>query len=171
MYLHICTCDRVIMSTAPSHHCLPPHPFCASPLVHHIHLSTSLLVIPRASPSPSPMQWTANPEVTSDATTIQSSSSSFNLDIAAAGAQGLNYILGKTNGYSCCGALGVSNTAGAALCILDYTLYTSQIGVTQVHFHDGIGYKYNFVYICHSHFFTLVTCSLFNFQFRSNLSC
>lgn len=77
--------------------------------------------------------------------TIRSNLSSFNPDIAATKAQGLNFILGETNSYSCHGTPGVSNTAGAALWALDYTLYASQIGVTRVHFHDGIGYKYNFV--------------------------
>ena len=71
--------------------------------------------------------------------------SPFNPDIAATKAQGLDYILGEVNSYSCHGAPGVSNTAGAALWALDYTLYASQMGVTRVHFHNGIGYKYNFV--------------------------
>ena len=56
----------------------------------------------------------------------------------------LTKIISQLLGSSLC-LLGVSNTAGAALWALDYTLYASQIGVTQVHFHDGIGYKYNFV--------------------------
>ena len=77
--------------------------------------------------------------------TIRSNLSPFNPDIAATKAQGLDYILGEVNSYSCHGAPGVSNTAGAALWALDYTLYASQMGVTRVHFHNGIGYKYNFV--------------------------
>lgn len=53
----------------------------------------------------------------------------------------------ETNSYSCHGAPGVSNTAGAALWTLDYTLFASQIGVSRVHFHEGIGYKYSLVKI------------------------
>lgn len=77
--------------------------------------------------------------------TIRSNLSSFNPDISATKAQGLEFILGETNSYACHGAPGVSNTAGAALWALDYTLYASQIGITRVHFHNGIGDKYNLV--------------------------
>ena len=77
--------------------------------------------------------------------TIRSNLTSFNPDIAATKAQGLDYILGETNSYSCHGAPGLSNTAGVALWALDYALYASQIGVTRVHFQNGIGFKFNFV--------------------------
>lgn len=40
----------------------------------------------------------------------------------------------------------MSNTAGAALWTLDYTLFAAQLGITRVHFHEGIGYKYNLVH-------------------------
>ncbi|KAJ7089061.1 glycoside hydrolase family 79 protein [Mycena epipterygia] len=73
--------------------------------------------------------------------TIRSNLSSFTPDIEAVHAQGLNYVFGETNSYSCHGAPGVSNTAGAVLWTLDYALYASQIGATQVYFHEGIGYK------------------------------
>jgi hypothetical protein len=77
--------------------------------------------------------------------TIRGNLSSFNSDISATLQNGLEYVLGETNSYSCHGAPGVSNTAGAALWALDYALYASQIGVSRVHFHEGIGYKYNLV--------------------------
>ena len=77
--------------------------------------------------------------------TIRSNLSSFSPDINVTLQKGLEYILGETNSYSCHGAPGVSNTAGAALWLLDYTLYASQIGVSRVHYHEGIGYKYNLV--------------------------
>ncbi|KAJ7770651.1 ricin B lectin domain-containing protein [Mycena metata] len=77
--------------------------------------------------------------------TIRSNLSSFTPDIQAVHAQGLNYVFGETNSYSCHGAPGVSNTCGAALWTLDYALFASQIGATQVYFHEGIGYKYNLI--------------------------
>ncbi|KAJ7216001.1 glycoside hydrolase family 79 protein [Mycena pura] len=77
--------------------------------------------------------------------TIRSNLASFTSDVAAVHAQGLNYVFGETNSYSCHGAPGVSNTAGAALWTLDYALYASQIGATQVYFHEGIGFKYNLI--------------------------
>ncbi|KAF7327593.1 Glycoside hydrolase family 79 protein [Mycena kentingensis (nom. inval.)] len=77
--------------------------------------------------------------------TIRSNLSSFLPDIAATQEQGLDYVLGETNSYSCHGAPGVSNTAGASLWTLDYALFASQIGVSQLFFHEGIGYKYNLI--------------------------
>lgn len=77
--------------------------------------------------------------------TIRSNLTYFLPDIAATHASDLDYIFGETNSYSCHGAPGVSNTAGAALWALDYGLFASQIGISRLHFHEGIGYKYNLV--------------------------
>ncbi|KAJ7052496.1 glycoside hydrolase family 79 protein [Mycena amicta] len=77
--------------------------------------------------------------------TIRSNLTSFTPDIQATKAQGLDYVFGETNSYSCHGAPGVSNTAGAALWTLDYALFASQIGASKVFFHEGIGYKYNLI--------------------------
>jgi hypothetical protein len=76
---------------------------------------------------------------------IRGNISMFSPDIEATSARGLNYILGETNSMSCHGAPNVSNTAGAALWLLDYTLYATQVGISRLHFHDGIGYKYNLI--------------------------
>lgn len=51
----------------------------------------------------------------------------------------------ETNSIACHGAPGVSNTAGAALWVIDYTLFASTIGISELYFHEGVGYKYNFV--------------------------
>ena len=58
----------------------------------------------------------------------------------------------ETGSIGCHGAPGVSNTAGAALWVVDYTLQASTQDISQVLFHEGIGYKYNFV-----SFFCVVT--------------
>ncbi|KAN0093122.1 glycoside hydrolase family 79 protein [Tylopilus felleus] len=76
---------------------------------------------------------------------IRGNISVFEPDIQATFAQGLNYILGETNSMSCHGAPGVSNTAGGALWALDYSLFATQVGISRLHFHEGIGYKYNFI--------------------------
>jgi len=76
---------------------------------------------------------------------IRGNVSSFSPDIAAVKAQGLDYVFGETNSFSCHGAPNVSNTAGAALWTLDYTLFASQLGISRVHFHEGVGYKYNLI--------------------------
>lgn len=39
----------------------------------------------------------------------------------------------------------MSNTAGAALWVIDYTLQAATLGITEMFFHEGIGFKYNFV--------------------------
>ncbi|KAJ7158873.1 glycoside hydrolase family 79 protein [Mycena filopes] len=78
--------------------------------------------------------------------TIRSNLSSYVPDIEATQSRGLDYVLGETNSYSCKhGAPSVSNTAGAALWTLDYALFASQIGISRVYFHEGIGYKYNLI--------------------------
>ena len=51
----------------------------------------------------------------------------------------------ETGSIGCHGAPGVSNTAGAALWVVDYTLQAATQDISQVLFHEGIGYKYNFV--------------------------
>jgi len=51
----------------------------------------------------------------------------------------------ETNSIACHGAPGVSNTAGAALWAIDYTLQAATLGMQEVHYHQGIGFKYNFV--------------------------
>ncbi|EIM91055.1 uncharacterized protein STEHIDRAFT_128057 [Stereum hirsutum FP-91666 SS1] len=77
--------------------------------------------------------------------TIRSNLTQFSPDISVVQSNNLSYVLGETNSYSCHGAPGVSNTAGAALWALDYTLTASQLGIERLYFHEGIGYKYNFV--------------------------
>ncbi|KAF9812100.1 hypothetical protein IEO21_06383 [Rhodonia placenta] len=69
----------------------------------------------------------------------------FEADINATYEHGLTYVLGETNSVACHGAPGVSNTAGAGLWVIDYTLFASTIGIRELYFHEGIGYKYNFI--------------------------
>ncbi|KAF8072084.1 glycoside hydrolase family 79 protein [Lyophyllum atratum] len=77
--------------------------------------------------------------------TIRGNLTSFKPDITATRALGLDYVLGETNSYACHGAPGVSNSAGAALWGLDYALFATQIGISRVFFHQGLGYKYNHI--------------------------
>lgn len=77
--------------------------------------------------------------------TIRGNLTVFVPDIEATFAQGLDYILGETNSYACHGAPGVSNTAGAALWTLDYALFATQLKISRVFFHVGIGFKYSLI--------------------------
>lgn len=54
--------------------------------------------------------------------------------------------------------VGVSNTAGGALWALDYSLFATQVGISRLHFHEGIGYKYNFVSTTIQHGVSLTLC-------------
>ncbi|TFK95850.1 hypothetical protein BDV98DRAFT_659521 [Pterulicium gracile] len=74
---------------------------------------------------------------------IRGNTTIFAPDAADAKAMGFRYVLGETNSLSCHGAPGGSSRAGAALRAIDYVLSAVKIGVQQVFFHDGIGYKYN----------------------------
>ncbi|KAF8485871.1 hypothetical protein DFH94DRAFT_708576 [Russula ochroleuca] len=76
---------------------------------------------------------------------IRGNLTSYSADIAAVRQKGLTYVFGETNSIACHGAPGVSNTAGAALWGLDYALFAGQLGITRLYFHQGIGYKYNFI--------------------------
>ncbi|KAF9644536.1 glycoside hydrolase family 79 protein [Thelephora ganbajun] len=68
----------------------------------------------------------------------------FNPDITATRSRGLVYVMGETNSIGCHGAPGVSNTAGAALWAIDYTLQAATLGIQEIYYHGGIGFKYNF---------------------------
>ncbi|KAH6915443.1 hypothetical protein BKA70DRAFT_1369145 [Coprinopsis sp. MPI-PUGE-AT-0042] len=78
-------------------------------------------------------------------TTIRGNISFHAPDIAVTKARGLDYVLGETNSFACHGAPGVSNVAGAALWTLDYLLYAAAAGISRIFFHEGIGFKYNFI--------------------------
>ena len=39
----------------------------------------------------------------------------------------------------------MSNTAGSALWAIDYVLHAATLGIKEAYFHEGIGFKYNFV--------------------------
>jgi len=120
--------------------------------------------------------------------TIRSNLSTFNSDIAAVRAKGLDYVLGETNSYSChvCDPLGSLYVPFAHRfifflpgctrceqhcwrCTVDVRLPTlrvcahsfvlriqhitsayhrSQIGISRVFFHQGVGFKYSLVCYC-----------------------
>ncbi|KAK7692975.1 hypothetical protein QCA50_004616 [Cerrena zonata] len=66
-------------------------------------------------------------------------------DIAATKQRGLRYVIGETGSVAFHGAPGISNTAGAALWVIDYSLQAATLGIDELFFHEGVGYKYNFL--------------------------
>ncbi|KAH8602060.1 hypothetical protein B0O99DRAFT_499955 [Bisporella sp. PMI_857] len=63
--------------------------------------------------------------------------------IAAVRSMGLKYILGETNSYGNHGQPGLSNTVEAALWMTDWLLLAASRGIERVHFHHGLGFRYN----------------------------
>jgi len=77
-------------------------------------------------------------------TAVRSNISLFDDGIVVSKERGLDYKLGETNSIACHGAPGVSNTAGAAVWTIDWTLHAATRGISEVYFHEGVGSKYNF---------------------------
>ncbi|KAH9215802.1 hypothetical protein DL95DRAFT_499780 [Leptodontidium sp. 2 PMI_412] len=63
--------------------------------------------------------------------------------IAAVRSMGLKYVLGETNSYGNHGQPGLSNTVEAAVWMTDWLLLAASIGIERVHFHHGLGFRYN----------------------------
>ena len=55
----------------------------------------------------------------------------------------LPLVLGETNTYNHHGFPGVSNTAAAALWIIDYALQAASIGLSGINLHEGVGNNYS----------------------------
>lgn len=76
---------------------------------------------------------------------IRASLDGLRSDIQASLENEVEYVLGEAGSYTCHGAVGASNTAAAALWALDYALHAATIGVSRIFFHQGIGYRSNFM--------------------------
>lgn len=69
---------------------------------------------------------------------VRSNLTVFASDVEAVINAGFPYVLGETNSIACHGAPGVSNTAGAALWVIDYTLQAAVQRMTETFFHEGL---------------------------------
>ncbi|KAH8897342.1 hypothetical protein GQ53DRAFT_778460 [Thozetella sp. PMI_491] len=58
-------------------------------------------------------------------------------------ASGLSYFLGETNSYANHGQPGLSNTVESALWATDWLLLGASNGIERLHFHHGVGFRYN----------------------------
>jgi hypothetical protein len=58
-------------------------------------------------------------------------------------AHGLKYVIGETNSIACQGLAGLSDTFASSLWAADYALYGASVGVSQMFWHMGTGYRYN----------------------------
>jgi len=80
-----------------------------------------------------------------DKTSVRHNMSQKISSIDAAHSAGMTYVLGETNSFANHGVPGVSNTAEAAIWGIDHLLYSASIGVDSLHFHNGVGYRYNVI--------------------------
>lgn len=67
----------------------------------------------------------------------------FEPSVSAAKSVGAPFFMGETNSAACHGLEGVSNTLGAALWMLDYSLTGATIGMDGLYFHNGVGFPYS----------------------------
>lgn len=63
--------------------------------------------------------------------------------IHAAHSTGALYFMGETNSAACHGLAGVSDTLGAALWMLDYSLTGASLGMDGLYFHNGVTFPYS----------------------------
>jgi hypothetical protein len=76
-------------------------------------------------------------------TSVRTNIARFNDAVVGAKARNISFVIGETNTYSGHGQEGVSNSAAAALWVVDYSLQAAAIGVSTVFYHQGIGYNYS----------------------------
>jgi hypothetical protein len=67
----------------------------------------------------------------------------FTSAISAAKSVGAQFFMGETNSAACHGLAGVSDTLGAALWMLDYSLTGATAGMDGLYFHNGVGFPYS----------------------------
>lgn len=56
---------------------------------------------------------------------------------------GIDFTLGETGSFFGHGQPGVSNSAAAALWMIDYSLQAACNGISELRFHQGVGYNYS----------------------------
>ena len=67
----------------------------------------------------------------------------FEPSISAAKSVNAPFFMGETNSAACHGLEGVSDTLGAALWMLDYSLTGATVGMDGLYFHNGVGFPYS----------------------------
>ncbi|KIY54080.1 hypothetical protein I307_06599 [Cryptococcus deuterogattii 99/473] len=65
-------------------------------------------------------------------------------EVTAAKSEGLQYVFSEGNSYANHGQPGTSNTAESAIWGVDWMLQLASMGIERMHFHHGVGYRYNF---------------------------
>ncbi|KNX50054.1 hypothetical protein CNBG_9274 [Cryptococcus deuterogattii R265] len=63
--------------------------------------------------------------------------------LKAVKSHGLQYVFAEGNSYANHGQPGTSNTAEGALWALDWMLQLASMGIERMHFHHGVGFRYN----------------------------
>ncbi|KIR98601.1 hypothetical protein L804_04177 [Cryptococcus deuterogattii 2001/935-1] len=63
--------------------------------------------------------------------------------LKAVKSHGLQYVFSEGNSYANHGQPGTSNTAEGALWAIDWLLQLASMGIERMHFHHGVGFRYN----------------------------
>ncbi|KAJ9093860.1 hypothetical protein QFC21_006233 [Naganishia friedmannii] len=77
--------------------------------------------------------------------TIRGNVTRFAAQVPQAEAAGMDYVLGETNSFSSHGSPGLSDSAEAALWLVDFSLQLASVGVNRIYFHEGVGFAYNLI--------------------------
>ncbi|KAJ9114075.1 hypothetical protein QFC22_005895 [Naganishia vaughanmartiniae] len=77
--------------------------------------------------------------------TIRGNVTRFAAQVPQAEAAGIDYVLGETNSFSSHGSPGLSDSAEAALWLVDFSLQLASVGVNRIYFHEGVGFAYNLI--------------------------
>jgi hypothetical protein len=69
--------------------------------------------------------------------------SAYRPSISDAHLSGSQFFMGETNSIACHGIAGISDTLGAALWMLDYSLSGATAGMDGLFFHNGVSFFYS----------------------------
>lgn len=90
-----------------------------------------------------PSKWPTIATELTNKTNIRTNLAPYGDSAISARAAGISFVLGETNTFSGHGQPGVSNSAAAALWMIDYSLQAACLGITGLDFHQGVGYNYS----------------------------
>ncbi|KAH8810928.1 glycoside hydrolase family 79 protein [Xylogone sp. PMI_703] len=91
----------------------------------------------------SPSDWPTIATQLTNKANIRSNLAPYAISAFNAQKSGIDFFLGETNTFSGHGQPGVSNSAAAALWMIDYCLQAASVGIKGLQFHQGVGYNYS----------------------------
>ncbi|ETS78715.1 hypothetical protein PFICI_08568 [Pestalotiopsis fici W106-1] len=102
--------------------------------VHHYHSTGQL---------DSRSVWPGKASGLVNKTSIRTELDSYDDSVKLAADANYSFVLGETGSFASHGQQGVSNSAAAALWLVDYSLHAAVVGISGLFFHQGVGYNYS----------------------------